>query len=365
MDILELILYSFVAYVLPRVVPALSRVFLHVHVLRGDVQVSRIDRSILAGGIASATASNGHMSRPADGSHLLWCSSGGGGGGRRRFPIVAVRSTAAPAGNRPGVAEYTLYAVSRTCLDAALGALQEGIRVIRVESLNSWSLTTAAVYASAAAVYASAPAAQMHPRQESACASILARWDVQRRCCALLTGVAGGGKTETAIFLADALRKRGISPKVVFGFSMVMKGASLLTLLPSEIDADEPYLLVLDEIDVAFKKSLLAVEGKTEASCLADNKASLCNELDRLAKLPNLIVIMTSNCTADEMRAAGYEPYIRHGRVDVTLGRGQVRQPGDHIRMFFCVHPRNDARDDVADDLPGRFVIIDEPARDT
>jgi hypothetical protein len=80
---------------------------------------------------------------------------------------------------------------------------------------------------------------------------------------------------------------------------------------------------------------------------------------DRLAKLPNLVVIMTSNCTA------GYEPYIRHGRVDVTLGRGQARQPGDHIRMFFCVHPRNDARDDVADDLPGRFVIIDEPARDT
>lgn len=343
MNVYELVTFAIVSAIvgaiLPFVIPVAALLLLHRRTVLGNSQMRRLDALILKRGVVSSISVNRNgEERPSDGWHLLsvprpvspsievlaktrepatliallaymllacrrvWLS----------VPILAIRASTFDQSDDG--ATYTLYAFNASLIEAVLNdpRTRGCATVLQHESLLPGNTLTKS---SRQAL----PGPLPRDNQEAACVAMLSMFVGRGRCSALLSGKPGSGKSATALFLAELLRARaGLHPVVVQGFDLTCKGASLLRLLPTEIGPGTPYILVLDEIEYAFKRATEAVEGKTETSCLARSKTSLNAELDRLAGSANLIVIGTTNVSLGDLER-DYGSFIREGRFDLHL----------------------------------------------
>lgn len=311
MDVLELIIFSVVSAIvtaiLPYVIPVIASLTLYKRAVRGSSQVRQLDTLIHKNGHVSALVTEGNEVKPADGWHLVEY---------RWFPILAIRRTITDTSGRSSDrSEYVLYCIFRTGIEYILeaGKNPQSVTVLRFESLMPWNTTTTTFNLIP-------PGVALNINQQKACSACLEKFRDTGKCSILLVGEPGGGKSATALYLAAALQRIDYSPIVLLGFDMTCKGASALRLLPAEIPDNTPYILVLDEVDSAFKMAMAAEEGKTEVSCLARSKTSLCNELDRLASVPNLIVIGTTNVSIDDLQK-DYSAFVRKGRFDILVDK--------------------------------------------
>ena len=120
---------------------------------------------------------------------------------------------------------------------------------------------------------------------------------------AIIKGPTRTGKSTTARYLAEQMKTRKYFPIVVTGFNPTIPGL-VLSLLNSEFDRTEqsPMILVLDEYDSLIKaaatgdtsKDIKSAE-KERPMSYAHNKATILSFLDRLAALPYIIIIATTN----------------------------------------------------------------------
>lgn len=133
---------------------------------------------------------------------------------------------------------------------------------------------------------------------------------------ALLIGKQGTGKTNTALYLTERLNRRGINPLIIYGFDMTHSDIDLGALWVYDYKKETPLILVLDEIDIAFKYAL--TDKTYDSKSPARNKTTLNNLLDHFDRLPYMIVIGTTNLEINELNEK-YGAFIRSGRFDYKI----------------------------------------------
>lgn len=315
MDIVELVLYSMLSAVLsamlPSVMPTLVALFAYKRTVHGEETIRRIDRIIQRTGWASSTTVDCSEEHPGNGWHLLAPSG-------ITSPVLAIRSEQMDTSGRCGtMSQYTLYGLHRHALQGVsdtTSKLANKVSVMQYECLLAYRGSTAVHF------HMDPPSTHPHAVQKTALKAILMQFKSTGTATALLCGAPGGGKSVCAQYLALEMMKDGItSPTVIQGVDLTSKGLSLMSLLPQVIEEQLPYILVLDEIETAFKRATESSNGgKGELCCLAETKTSLCNELDRIARIPNLIVIGTTNVQLQELHIL-YPAFTRKGRFDVQI----------------------------------------------
>jgi len=318
MDLTSLVglLYSLVylASVLGSVVPFVIRVALRRVTVDSPGHMRQIDRYITRANRGDTRWQMIHTDDtpiPEATWHLVWVDAWS--------PVVAHKQVSSRAydsrGQQTTTHEYSLYALSRRALTAVLTETASNPRMVVVrqfESTSPWDsrLATRMIMPPGEGI--------LRVKQAAAVDTIVQRF-VKRRHSVLLIGPSGSGKSSTALFVAGAL-KHALSPcvpSVVLGYSPTAKGASVLNFIPTEITDDTPYILVLDEIDDAFRMAMRGEDAK-EWSSVAQSKTPLCAFFDRLATIKNLVMIGTTNLSRAELDDK-YAPFIREGRFDVKI----------------------------------------------
>lgn len=109
---------------------------------------------------------------------------------------------------------------------------------------------------------------------------------------ALICGPPGCGKTEIAFLVARELLNRGVIP-IVNVIDLTTRGMSPNDTFDSTSSA-QPAIILMDEYDRAISH---AEDGKnkSDGKSIAENKSSLCEYLDRIARVNHVIVIATTN----------------------------------------------------------------------
>lgn len=139
----------------------------------------------------------------------------------------------------------------------------------------------------------------------------------KKKCSALLFGNPGVGKSNVGMYLASKLNAR-----VVYGYRLTVAGICLDELWRLNPTEKSPVILVLDEIDCAFKKAQKAEEPR-QLACLAQDKTALNSLFDRFERTNYLIVLGTSNDSFEKLIEDGYSSYMRKGRFDHCLTLSQ------------------------------------------
>jgi hypothetical protein len=321
-----MILYSIVQNIISTILSKIKPIFFFCMFKRqkvcGNAQVKAIDALIMKEGFTTSQTIEANRITPSDGMHWIW----------RRNQILDIvilyRSTTHDRSSRGSdTTEYVLYSRKTSTLDELSENKNKSSRasivVTNYEALSPWNTTTRA-----SRVYL--PGSGANKNQKKAVNKIVGKFKQDNKASVLISGEPGGGKSATGMYLAAALEQEGYKPILYQGINMTCKGVSILNLLPSEIPESTPYILMLDEIDIAFKMAMSEItEGRTDISCIAKTKTSLCNELDRLNDTPNLIICGTTNMTFESLRETqveegkdekkskeSYEAFIRKGRFN-------------------------------------------------
>ena len=135
----------------------------------------------------------------------------------------------------------------------------------------------------------------------------------KKRTSALICGDPGAGKSNIGMYIASAL-----GGKAVRGYRLTTLGADFKDLWRLNPTKESPIILILDEIECAFRKAERA-DPVRESWCMAQDKSLLNSVLDELDSTKYLIVIGTTNLTFPQLYAEGYSSYIRKGRFDHCL----------------------------------------------
>lgn len=325
--ILYAIVQNIISEILSKVKPIFFFLMFKCQKVCGNAQVKAIDTLIMKEGYATSKTIEGTQITPSDGMHWI----------RRPnvsiFDIVILyRSTIHDrSGHGNDTTQYIMYSRKTSTLDELSENKKKSSRasivVTNYEALSPWNTTTRA-----STVYL--PGTGANKNQKKAVKKIIEQFKNNNSSASvLISGKPGGGKSATGMYLAAALEKEGYKPVLYQGINLTCKGVSILNLLPSEIPESTPYILMLDEIDTAFKMAMSEInEGRTDVTCIAKTKTSLCNELDRLNDTPHLIICGTTNMSYESLRETivgdekdgkkskeSYQAFIRKGRFNEHL----------------------------------------------
>jgi Cdc6-like AAA superfamily ATPase len=310
MDISGIVLYAILSAilsaVLPSVRPTLAAIFTYKRNVTGNEQVRRIDRTVMRAGWTSSTTVESDQERPGSGWHLI-AQNG------IASLVLAIRSQSADA-NGARAPKYNMYSFQLRALQnlAEISRSANTVTVMQYERLMAFRSTSKRSQMEP-------PGAHPRASQQKAVKAILAHSKPKGAITVLLCGAPGSGKSVCAQYLAIEMMKDGTTaPTVIQGVDLTAKCMSLMALLPQIIEKQMPHILVLDEIDTAFKHATEPRVEKGEQRCLAETKTSLCNELDRLSRIPNLIVIGTTNIPHSELCLL-YPAFTREGRFDLQI----------------------------------------------
>lgn len=275
--------------------------------IEGRARCKRMDALMLP--FARSVLISGIERVPAEGLHVVvssWAVS-----------FVIKRVFVDPSGRSDSRTTYTVWSTSRKAAmdlsDRSAPPSPRSVTVIKYECLAPFAVTTD--------LHCRELPGDMLPAQKQCAFGILTLCLAERkrdRVAVIVSGAPGTGKSSMGYFIASILSQAepGVTPRVVVGFDLCLKGASLMHILDSEIPAQQPVVLVLDEIDTAFEMADKGDESKTDFRCYAQTKTSLCNVLDTLATTPNLYVIATTNVPAEDLKKQ-YPAYTRLGRFHV------------------------------------------------
>ncbi len=300
--LLCIVFASYLTTILPHILSLIVRLTLYRRELHSYVHTKRMDELLVKRGYLSSDAVHLIETVPADGWHII-------------NDVLVVRSTTVQTFREaePAV-HYTLFALFKYQLSSVQNLLTDKtkVNVMQYESLLLYNTATHTVPRAL-------PAPLPSKTQEYTISVMIDHYKKHRRCSIILSGAIRAGKSSTALFLAHTLfETTHTQPLVIMGFKFTSKGASLLQLLPPWMNSSSPYILLLNDIDETFEHASTPNAERTDASCLAQNKATLCDELDRLASLENLFVIMTTNKTLDHLTTK-FPCFVCPGRVDLLI----------------------------------------------
>lgn len=153
---------------------------------------------------------------------------------------------------------------------------------------------------------------KLHNWQWGACRGVVEHYRLHNKAGMILHGPPMCGKSSVARFLAAGLKKDGVSPLVVCGFSFKTAGSHLQEYIGVPTP-EQPIILLVNEFDKAVAHAEEGKEDGSHASSLAHDRTSLLDTLDWLAEVDNLIYVVTTN-KDPEYFADPLDAYIRPGR---------------------------------------------------
>lgn len=321
MDWSESVLLLVVMNLATTLLGAASQLFLclfaRLHV-EESVPVSVLDQILSARGWCSARRL-GPGRLPADGVHLLFPGSSEG----LKWPAFAVRQTT--EGARGGTASrfcvYALTAADAKALGAALSGAPSAICLCYVYAPCPWRTSTNTMRA--------APPGPPRAWQAKAVTALLERFASQGRAAALVCGGPGAGKSTLGEFLAVRLKGMGREPVVVKNLDLTAKGLLLEDVFATPTPGF-PVILMLDEFDATVAHAEGGKDGDKEGRSLAATPTSLLTVLDLLNRMDNLVVIATTNRTAEEVRSGVFQRYTRRGRLDLHVAAAAEGREKQH-----------------------------------
>lgn len=168
-------------------------------------------------------------------------------------------------------------------------------------------------------------------KQLSICESTCELYKEKKSIVIFIYGGPGSGKSMCSILLAEQLKG-----SLVRTFNPSDPGDNLAslysTIIPTE---DKPLILVLDEVNILYHNVFheLIPRHKNIPIQISD-KTSLNRFFDdiNLGLYPNLIVVMTSNISAQEIEKNFDPSYIREGRVDLRFNLEKDKEICDAIK---------------------------------
>ena len=266
-----------------------------------------LDKLITTRGVCS-TRMAGAGQPPAEGIHLGWADG----------PFVAIKM------NSGGQIVYWVYAAQTRTIDAVRAEIIGNSRNIYVRYIYSRSVGDVSV---STALYA--PISEAYDWQCRVIGDILKIYETSTRATALVCGPMGIGKSMLGEFIAMAMKTtQGSDPIVIKNCDFTTRGLVFEDIVRRP-DANTPYILVIDEFDVAITH---AERPASEASpavasfCHAENPSSLLSILDRINRVPYLIAVATTNKTLAEMTSGVCARYTRAGRFNLHFEEAREKR---------------------------------------
>ena len=147
--------------------------------------------------------------------------------------------------------------------------------------------------------------------QQGVIDDIMQLYKETNRCTVFIHGVANAGKSAVALLVA-----RQLNAKYCHTFHPMDPGDHLSSLLvETEPSADNPLIIVLEEVDEMIKTIHgNRVHHNKEMPRSVHNKSTWCSFLDDMMLYNNLLVIMTSNASKEDIDRLD-TAYLRAGRI--------------------------------------------------
>jgi hypothetical protein len=254
-------------------------------------EVKKVDNFLVKNGYCTCYVYDYALKSPGIGIHFAYLG----------YPMFFVLSTPTE-----GHREYDIYANewSITNLKKATILKAKGVRVAKMLSLSPHSYTTSLNYYRLKGI--------PNRDQQKFIKQVYELYLTKKNVMAIISGEPGTGKSESAIFLADYIKKyMGCITYVVSGFDPTAKG--LYADFYENYLVGGPVIITMDEYDVIVEKVKENQESSSESSCIAQNKGRFLGFIDDLNRIKKLIIIATTNKPFNEIDYV----YIRPGRFDI------------------------------------------------
>ena len=152
------------------------------------------------------------------------------------------------------------------------------------------------------------------PSQQIVLDEILKVYRELGRATIFLHGVTGAGKSAVGYLVAKAL-----NGKYCHSFNPCEPGNQLCSLLcDADTDASSPLVVVLEEVDCMIRRlSKGEVATNSEVPTQVNSKSTWASFLDDMFLFKNVVLLMTSNTSKDELDAID-PAYLRPGRVHAS-----------------------------------------------
>lgn len=297
-------LISLMASIPARLGILITHLFFRVITATYTSQISTLDTLFRVTGFCSTRLPDG---RPGEGLHFTF---------RRGF-ILAWRTQTAEGERSPSTVSYTVWTCGNSAHEYLITLLAGDPSEIMIRYVyNPMPWRTSVVTTRERRVLA--------PRtwQKKILARIIDLYTKKDSALILVHGKPGDGKSTLGTLVAIALKTlHTCEPVVVRNCDLTVRGLTVDDYLGSTPTKHQPIVLMFDEFDGAVKKAEKGNKGESgehrEGSSHADTKATLTSIQDRLALMPHVIVIATTN-DVELVTKKEYQAYTREGRFDFT-----------------------------------------------
>jgi ATPase family associated with various cellular activities (AAA) len=134
-------------------------------------------------------------------------------------------------------------------------------------------------------------------------------------------GKPGVGKTYTAYGLTKEIEKKFPKKRVFLydNFNPSATGVNVESLVLAEATDDTPVIIVINEVDVAYRTTLKDQQFYDPRGSHTNSKTDFNNMLDTIAQKRNVIAIYTSEKSNNELLQEddSFKSFMREGRVDL------------------------------------------------
>ncbi len=136
-----------------------------------------------------------------------------------------------------------------------------------------------------------------------------------------LHGKSGIGKTFTAYGLKKEIELLyGNDVMLYDDFNPSVIGVSIQKIL-ANARKDMPVIIVMNEIDIAYKKVFASIQSYDPRGSYTTDKTSFNNMLDYISTIRYIIVIFTSEKSPQQLldESLNYTSFLRQGRIDMFI----------------------------------------------
>lgn len=179
--------------------------------------------------------------------------------------------------------------------------------------------------------------------QKSTINKILEHWDnpgSNYNTKVFLYGQSGVGKTYTSYGLKKTMEKSyGINPMLYDDFNPSVIGSSIQKIL-ANARQDMPVIIVMNEIDVSYKKVFAGEQSFDPRGSYTKDKTSFNNMLDYISSIRHCIIIFTSEKSPQQLlnESERYGSFLRKGRVDLFI---EMKDPNNQMNKNLTCHTNN------------------------
>lgn len=257
------------------VIPLLVRLTLRSTTFQGRQQTIHIDRLLYEH--TRNRAMDDFERYPTDGFHLY--------GG-----LLLRRTTVAATAYSSGRVEYQCWGGDPSILQPKMPP--NTIQTLHTERLDPHHWITQADFS---------PAVSCRGWQVDVCHRIVYQFRRTANVAVVICGPSKTGKSTLATCLTYGLQYGRVKPWLIQGFSFATPGDSLLALLDPYIPDDRPIILLVNEFERCLPKE---DDGKFPQATrsLSSSVELLNNELDRIRRKRNLIVIATTEVKSSDLK---------------------------------------------------------------